>query len=109
MKYSLSTREIMRTEPKGFPKGLGYISPYNPPPVIIQTFSISKSFTSSLVLPGRAILEELILCIVLAAGPIFSLVAQYWATRENLGSVDESVNSKSPNFYLAALFVQLCF
>ena len=28
MKYSLSTREIPRAEPKGFPDGSGYISHY---------------------------------------------------------------------------------
>ena len=32
---------------------------------------------SSIVLPGRAILEELIFCIGLAAGAIFSRIAQY--------------------------------
>ena len=77
MKYSLSTREIPRAEPEGFPEGSGYISPYIPTGVIIQTFSISKSYTSSIVLPGRAILEELILRIGLAAGAIFSRIAQY--------------------------------
>ena len=44
---------------------------YIPTWVRIQTFSISKSYTSSIVLPGRPILEELILCIGLAAGAIF--------------------------------------
>ena len=39
----------------------------------IQTFSISKSYTSSIVLPGRAILEELILRIGLAARGYISL------------------------------------
>ena len=57
VKYSLSPR----AEPEGFLEGSGYISPYIPTRVIIQTFSISKSYTSSIVLPGRAILEELIL------------------------------------------------
>ena len=66
VKYSLSTREIPREEPKGFPEGSGYISLHIPTYVIIQTFSISKSYTSSLVLTGRAILEELNLCIGLA-------------------------------------------
>ena len=28
MKYSLSTREILRAEPEGFPEGSGYISQY---------------------------------------------------------------------------------
>ena len=36
MKYSLSTREIQRAEPKGFPEGSGYISPYIPPLIIIH-------------------------------------------------------------------------
>ena len=56
VKYSLSPREIPRGEPKGFPEGSGYISPYIPTLVIIQTFSISTSYISSIVLPGRAIL-----------------------------------------------------
>ena len=75
-KYSLSTREITREEPAGFPEGSGYISHYIPTWVIIQIFSISKSYTSSIVLPGKAILEELILRIGLAAGAIFSRIAK---------------------------------
>ena len=75
MKYCLSMREIPRAQPKGFPEGSGYISPYILTSVIIQTLSISKSYTSSIVLPGRAILEELILRIGLAAGAIFSCIA----------------------------------
>ena len=66
VKYSPSKRDIPRAEPKGFPKGSGCISPYILTKVIIQTFSISKSFTSSIVFPDRAILEELILRIGLA-------------------------------------------
>ena len=76
VKYTLSTREIPRAEPEGFPEGSGYISPYIPTWVVIQTFSISKSYTSSIVLPGRAILEKLILRIGLAAKAIFSRIAQ---------------------------------
>ena len=76
-KYSLSTRQIPRADSNGFPEGSGYISPYIPTWVIIQTFSISKSYTSSIVLPGRAILKELILRIGLEAGAIFSRIAQY--------------------------------
>ena len=76
VKYSLSTREIPSMEPQGFPKGSGYISPYILTQVIIQTFSISKSYASSIFLPGRAILEELILRNGLAAGAIFSRIAQ---------------------------------
>ena len=63
MKYSLSTREIPRAEPMGFPKGSGYISRYIPTRVKIQTFSISKSYTTSIFLHGRAMLEELIISI----------------------------------------------
>ena len=37
MKYSLSPREIPRAPPSGFPSGSGYISPYIPPLVTIQT------------------------------------------------------------------------
>ena len=57
MKYSLSAREIPRAEPEGS----GYIS---------------KSYTSSIVLPGSTILEESIFRIGLAAGAIFSCIAQ---------------------------------
>ena len=76
MKYSLSMREIPKAELDGFPEGLGHISPCIQTLVTIQTFSISKSYTSSIVLPGRALLEVLILHIGLAAGAIFSLIAQ---------------------------------
>ena len=75
MKYSLSTREIPRTEPEGFPEGSGYNSIVMLILVIIQTFQISKNYTSSvIVLPGRAIFEELILCVGPSA--IFSYIAQ---------------------------------
>ena len=60
VKYSLSTREIPRAEPVVFPKGSGYISPYILTGVIVQTFSISKSFTSIIVFYGRETLEEFI-------------------------------------------------
>ena len=70
VKYSLSTREIPRAELEGS----GYISPFIPTRVTIQTFSISKSYTSSIVLPGRAILEQLILRIGLAAGLYFPVL-----------------------------------
>ena len=43
---------------------------------IIQTFSIPKSYTPSIVLPGMAILEELIIRIGLAAGDIFSCIVR---------------------------------
>ena len=76
MKYSLSTREIPWAEPEEFTKGSGYISPYYPTRVIKQTFSICKSYTSSIVLHGRAILEELIIRIGLTVGAIFSCIAQ---------------------------------
>ena len=68
MKYSLSMKEITMAEPEGFPEGSGYISRY------ILTFSISKSYTSSIVIPSRAILEELILRIGLAAGLYFPIL-----------------------------------
>ena len=76
MNYSLKIREILRAEPEGVPKGSGYISPYIPTQVIVQTFSISKSYTSSIILPDSAILEELIFRIGLAAGALFSRIAQ---------------------------------
>ena len=83
MEYSLSTKEVSRAEPEGFPEGSAYISPYILTQVIIQTFSIFKSYTYCIVLPGRAILEELILRIALADGAIFSstlpaLLGVYW-------------------------------
>ena len=53
VKYRLSKREIPRAEPDGFPEE-----------VIIQTFSISKSYISSIALAGRAILEELNLSVM---------------------------------------------
>ena len=62
--------------PERFPEGSGYISPYILTSVIIQTFSISKSYTSSIVLPSRKIFEELILRIGLSAGAIFSPIVQ---------------------------------
>ena len=74
MKYTLSTRA--RAETNGFPEGSGYISLYIPTRVLIQIFSISKSYTFSIVLPDRAILQELILCIGPAAGAIFSHIAR---------------------------------
>ena len=46
VKYTLSKREIQSTELEGFPEGSGYISPYILTRVIIQTFSISESYTS---------------------------------------------------------------
>ena len=41
----------------------------------MQIFSFSKIYTSSIVLPGKAILKELILRIGLAAGAIFSRIS----------------------------------
>ena len=58
VKQILSPRKILMTEPRGFFKGWGYISLYNLNQVIIQTLSISKNDTSSIVLPGCPILIE---------------------------------------------------
>ena len=69
MKYSLTTREIPRTEPEGFPEGSGYNSMFIQILVITQTFPISKNYNSIIVVPGRAIFKELILF-------IFSRMAQ---------------------------------
>ena len=74
MIYSLRTREIPRAESKGFPSGAGYISPYIPTLVIIQTLSISKINSSTIFFSLRAILEELFLRLVLAANAIFSRI-----------------------------------
>ena len=76
VKYSLNTREIPRAEPEGFLEGSGNISLYIPTWGVIQTFSISKNFTSSIVFPGRAILKESILRIGLASGALFFRIAQ---------------------------------
>ena len=74
---SLSLSEILRAEPERFFKVLAYISHYIPTGVIIQTLLISKNDTSSIVLPGWAILEKLIFSIALASGPIFSSIQDY--------------------------------
>ena len=71
MKKSLSPRKTPRAEPKGISKG--YISLYILTQVIIQTLSISKNYTSSIVLPGWAIFVELIFRIALAAGQILKI------------------------------------
>ena len=76
VKYSLSTRETPKAEPKRFSEGSGYISPYIPTRVILQILSISNSYTSSIAHSDRAILEELILRIGMAAGAKFSRIAQ---------------------------------
>ena len=52
------TYHEMQPESEGFLKGLNYISPYLPTEVILQILSISKNYTSSMVLPGWAIFEE---------------------------------------------------
>ena len=75
-KYSLNTREILRAERNGFPEDSGYILLNIPTPVILQTLSISKRYTFSIALPRRALLEESILRIDLAAGAIFSRISQ---------------------------------
>ena len=76
MKYSLSMREKLRAEHKGFPEGSGYISLYFRTLVIIKTFSISKSYNSSIIRLGRSILEDLMFRIDLAAAAIFSCIVQ---------------------------------
>ena len=43
MKYRLSSREILRAEPEGFPEGSGDISSYTPTLVTIQSFSITST------------------------------------------------------------------
>ena len=72
MKYSLSLKEIPRAKPEEFP-----VYPDSSHNTDILNYN------SSIVLPGRAILEELILRIALAAGAIFSsilpaLLGVYW-------------------------------
>ena len=61
MKYTLRPKEMPRAKPEGFSEGSGHISSYIPTRVTIQAFSIT-------------ILEELILCIALTTGAIFSSV-----------------------------------
>ena len=52
----------LKANPKGGAKGIiegsGYISPSIPIGVIIKTFSISKSCTSSIVLPSSRVAES---------------------------------------------------
>ena len=52
----------------------GYTVKYSLTKVIIQTLSISKNDTSSIVLPGWAMWLELIFRIALAAGLLFSSI-----------------------------------
>ena len=51
-----------------------YLSMYPNLSRTTDIFFLSKSYTPSVVLPGRAILEKLILCIGLAALAIFSRI-----------------------------------
>ena len=69
--------EILWAEPIGFVKGSGFISLYIPTQVIIQTFLNPKILIPVLSFMCAVILEELILHIGLAAGTIFSLIAQH--------------------------------
>ena len=95
MTYSLSPRKILRAEPEGFLKGSGYTSPYILTQVIIQTLSISENYTSSIVLPGWAILVELFSRIALAAGSIFFIIRP---AQPSMGTkyVIEIINNKNP-------------
>ena len=83
MKYSLSTREIPRAEPNGFSEKLSISKNYTPSIVLPETLSFPRhSQFLKIILKvlsfqvGRAILEELILRIGLAAGAKFSHSAQ---------------------------------
>ena len=71
MKYGLSTREVPRAEPEGFPEGTGYISPDLSHDTDILNFY--KLYFQH-VLPGRAILEELIVHIGLEARVYFPVL-----------------------------------
>ena len=44
------SKEIRLAEPEGFSEGSGYISQFIPTGVLLKTLSISKSYTSSIVL-----------------------------------------------------------
>ena len=71
---------LWRNLPRAY---LGYISPYILTKVIIQTLSISKNDTSSIVFPGWAIFVKLIFCIAMAAGFMFFIIhpaqlGEYW-------------------------------
>ena len=65
MKYSLSPREIPCAKPEGFPEGSGYISLYIPNSS--HNTDILK-YNFSIDLPGRSILEDVILRIALSTG-----------------------------------------
>ena len=62
-KYSLSLRQILKAMTKGFPKGSGYIWLY--PDSTHTTYILN--YKSSIDLPRRSILEDLILHIALTA------------------------------------------
>ena len=65
---------------------------------IIQTFSIFLSYTSCIVFPFRAILEELILRIGPASGAIFSLLPSRWSnTWVRIDPVQNSVEAALEN------------
>ena len=77
-------------------QGLRLYSRYILTQVIIQTLLMSKNDTSSSVLPGWAILVELIFCNSLAARHIFSSICpaqlgKYWKTSilENVGQLSK--------------------
>ena len=83
--YNWSQGKLLRAEAKGFSKGSSYISPYIMTQIIIQTLSISKNNTSSIILPGWAILTDLIsilplqlgLCFQILKNPVFTQLSFY--------------------------------
>ena len=72
VKYSLSPREIVRAKPRDFLRALAV---FHRKPDLSHNTDI-LNYYSSIVLPGRAILEDLILCNALADGAIFSSILQ---------------------------------
>ena len=74
VKYS--QKEIQIADPSGFSKISGYVLHFILTQVLVHTISISKHYTSNIVLRDWATREKFNFCIVLAAGPIFPSIRQ---------------------------------
>ena len=89
--FSLRVRitKILSAEAQGFFLGLSLYFTINLDSSHKTDVFTFKNYNSYIVLPGRAILEVLILCIALAAGAIFSpirsaLLGAYWLVYSQL-------------------------
>ena len=97
VKYGLSTREIPRAEPKGFLEGSGYISQYILTWVIIQTFSISKSYTSSMSFLVGQYWKSWFSVLVWQLGYIFLYCLVAKAIRVRIDPIENSVVAEPGN------------